>query len=317
MSVSQKHIAEALDVSIITVSRALRNHPDMAETTRQRVWQKARELGYRKLEEPVEVATKRVGVLLYEGEGPRKEVPLDSGIKRHIFLELQRECQRNQVETMIETPTLDQPPLVVRNGTVQAAFLFGRYTEESVAFLRDIPVLAVSSFIECEGVPRIVAHNLQGMREATEHLIGLGHRRILFIEQTDPHTCLHSERSHGYMVAMYSHGLKPEIVGVDIGGITLDLIQGYRAVVCSSDTLGLELKEKIEAQGGRVPDDCSIVAFDNLAPDRALTTYAPDWALMGRLAASLLIAQPEAIRGRNIITTVPGKLLLRNSARPA
>lgn len=317
MSVSQKNIAEALDLSIITVSRALRNHPDMAETTRQRVWQKARELGYRKLEESPETVTKRVGVLLYEGEGPRKEVPLDSGIKRHIFLELQRECQRNQVETMIETPTLDRMPLVVRNGTVQAAFLFGRYTEESISFLQDIPILAVSSFIACEGVPRIVADNLQGMREATEHLITLGHRRILFLEQIDPHTCLNTERSHGYMIAMLTHGLSPKIVTCMGGSITPALIDDYQAVVCSNDSIGLELMEKLEAAGRHVPEDCSIVAFDNLAPDRKLTTYAPDWALMGRLAANLLISQPEAIRGRNIITTVPGKLILRNSTRLA
>jgi LacI family transcriptional regulator len=315
MAISQKMIADALDISIITVSRALRNHPDLAVATRARVWEKARELGYRKLEVTQRVATKRVGILIYE-PGSAADSPLESGVGRSIFLALQRECQRNQVETVIETPEIDSMPLVVRNGTVHAAFIFGRYTSESVSYLRNIPVLAVSSFIKCEGVPRIVADNFRGMHEATEHLIGLGHRRILFVGLHDPHSQLFTERSEGYLVAMHRHGLTAESIFCELQNPPIERIKGYGAVVCSNDALAFAIQERLKAEGVRVPEDCSIVAFDDLAQERKLTTYAPDWLLMGRLAANLLISEPEVIRGRNVVVTVPGRLMLRNSTLP-
>ena len=193
MPVSQKRIADALGLSIITVSRALSDHPDMAETTKARVLQKAHELGYTKPPKRQEThasTPRRAGILLYENPYGKRQDPLASGVKRAIFLALQKECRRLQVETMIETPSADEIPLLVKNGTIDAAFIFGRYTAETVAHLKNIPAIAVSSFINYPGLPRIVADNLNGMRLATDHLAELGHRDILFIGLTDPYTRL-------------------------------------------------------------------------------------------------------------------------------
>lgn len=292
----------------------------MAATTKARVLQKAQELGYTKFKKRLDASApkpRRAGILLYENPHGAPQDPLASGVKRAIFLALQRECQRLQVETMIETPSADEVPLIVRNGTIDVAFVFGRYTADTVEQLRNIPAIAVSSFIDHAGLPRIVADNLNGMRLATEHLIKLGHRDILFLGQDDHYTRLFEERADGYVTAMHRHGLSPELrFCANLNALpSVDDIRRYTAIVCSSDGWAYALHGKLAAAGMKLPEECSIVGFDNLPTDNPypLTTYNPDWELMGRMAAGLLLSQPLDIRGQDLVITVSGKILVRGS----
>ncbi|MDR1280130.1 MAG: LacI family transcriptional regulator [Opitutaceae bacterium] len=335
MRISQKQIAEALNLSIITVSRALRDHPDLATGTKARILQKARELGYTKFQARTQMMgtagglggmsggngnghPTRVGILLYESEDMHQGDLLRSDVPRSIFLALQKECQRREIETLIETPSLDSPPLLVKNRTVSGVFLFGRYTEAATRLLGDTPALAVSSFISCGGLPRIVADNAGGMRGATEYLIGLGHKKILLVGSADSRTQIFRERADGYVVAMHRAGLRSEVYFTPVAReVPDDLLRRFTAVVCTNDSMAYTLQNQMFARGWKLPEECSMVAFDNLlAQDRSLkvTSYGPDWDLMGRLAAGLLLAQPLDLQGNNVVVTVPGKLHVRGSA---
>lgn len=318
MAVSQKQIAEDLGLSIITVSRALRDHPDLAEATKAKVVRRARELGYNRQGSFQESDTScRLGVLVYPGKGD-EESPLTHGVPFQIFTSLQRECQRLNAETLIEMPAINEVPRMVRNRTVSAVALLGRYTHQTLSLLKGVPTLAISSFIEEERLPRIVAANLDGMRLATEHLIHLGHEKITFLGSADEHTSIHKIRSHGYLVAMHENGLSPQIHFCDTSSSDiLDRIPRGAAVVCSCDSLAAYVIDKLRMHGWHLPEECSIVAFDNLielTTHYALTSYAPDWAFMGRFAANLLISQPETLKESELIITAPGKLMIRKSA---
>lgn len=322
MQINQKKIADALGVSVITVSRALRDHPDMAAATKARVLQKAHELGYTKFKKRLaanQPAPRRAGILLYENPHGAPQDPLASGVKRAIFLALQKECQRLEVETMIETPSADEVPLLVKNGTVNAAFIFGRYSADTIAHLRNIPSIAVSSFIDYPGLPRIVADNFNGMRLATEHLIELGHRKILFVGLVDTYTRLFEERADGYVAAMHRNNLTPSVRFCEALDTlpSLEEIRRHTAVVCASDGLAYSLHAKLTAAGMQLPEECSLVGFDNLPSDypHPITTYTPDWEMMGRMAADLLLSHPLDIRGQSLVVTVPGRLLTRGSTR--
>ncbi|RRJ97637.1 LacI family transcriptional regulator [Opitutaceae bacterium TAV4] len=322
MAVSQKQIADSLNLSIITVSRALRNHPYLSDETRSRVLQKARELGYtkggaRQTTEKRGGAVRRAGVIFFENP-EQKENPFAAGVKGAIFHALQKECQRMHVETIIETTPMGEAPMLVRNRTVDVTFVFGRYTPETVEHLRDVPTLAVSSFIATPGLPRIVADNLRGMQEATEHLIGLGHRKILFLGLDSPHTRLYRERAEGYQLAMSAHDLESVVQLVPAMTVPVKGYRDFTGIVCASDSLAYSLQGQLGMAGRRVPEDCSIVGFDNLSGDyphftRKITTYAPDWELMGRMAAGLMLSSPLDIRNQNLVVTVPGKLLVHES----
>lgn len=333
MQVSQKQIADALNLSVITVSRALRDHPDLAMDTKARILQKAREMGYTKALPKVSSAAtlsnsangasvpQRVGILLYESDETQQADLLKSDVRRRIFLALQKECQRHEIETLIEMPSLDTPPLLVKNRTVGGVFIFGRYTPDAIRHLGDTPALAVSSFIECEGLPRIIADNARGMSEATEHLIKLGHKKILFVSNAEERTRIFHDRADGYVAAMHRHGLKPEVQFIaDVGALSLDQLRNFTALACASDGLAYMIQDRLLAQGWKLPERCSMVAFDNLAAsDHSLkiTSYAPDWDLMGRLAAGLLLSRPLDFQGQSVVITVPGHLIVRGSTVPA
>lgn len=336
MQVSQKQIADALNLSVITVSRALRDHPDLATDTKIRILQKAREMGYSKPlprngnggTSPHTLATggnntngngqpRRIGILLYESDESHQVDLLKSDVRRSIFLALQKECQRHEVETLIETPSPDSPPLLIKNRTVGGVFIFGRYTPETIRLLGDTPALAVSSFIECGGLPRIVADNARGMRESTEYLIGLGHKKILFVSNAESRTQLFRERADGYVAAMHRAGLAPEVRFLKEGEkLSEEEIRRYTGLACASDAQAYVIQDQLLARGWKLPEECSMVAFDNLvALDHPLkvTTYAPDWDLMGRLAAGLLLSRPLDLQGKDVVITVPGRLIVRGS----
>ncbi len=319
MRINQAKIAGELGLSVITVSRALRNHPDLAEATKERILEKARELGYTRLRtEKTNNVSHRVGVLFYGDDGQLD--PMASLVKRQIFFGLHQQCKKLNAETIVEMPSPLEIPLVVRNRTVESVFLFGRYTMESVALLGDIPALAISSYTQDLTLPRITADNFDGLRLATEHLIGLGHRKIAFLWENDPRTQIYAERARGYEWAMRQNGLEPHVIlwdrETEIAPPLKELQKGT-ALVCASDDLACSAMDYLESLGWILPADCSVAAFDDMTTSsRQLTTYAPDWTLMGKLAADMLLAWPGLPRRRSLAVVVPGKMVIRSSAIP-
>jgi LacI family transcriptional regulator len=326
MAVSQQQIAQALDLSIITVSRALRNHPNLSDGTRTRILQKARELGYTKTQGQQRKSThstKRVGVIFYDSADSATP-SFGSRVRSSILYMLQKECQRLNAETLIENSFDNEIPMLVKNRAIDVAFIFGRYSAETVAQLDGIPTLAVSSFIECPGLSRIMADNIGGSQEATRHLINLGHRKIAFLGMNNSRTRIFNERANGYLIAMNEHGLLPAIMNDFANWQSpdfqpdLDRLAGYTAIVCASDALAYFIQSRLERAGVRLPEDCSIAAFDHLPEDHPMasskiTSYAPDWAKMGRIAADIMINRPYDLHNQGITITIPGELHIHES----
>ncbi len=317
---AQKEIAQALGVSVMTVSRALRNHPDMAEATREQILRKAAELGYLGASgrNGLSVPT-RVGILAYEPD--KSSFHWNTGVSRKIFASIQKECKRHGVEIMVESVFPGEIPLLVKNRTVERAFIFGRYTPEAIGHLQKLSCLAVSSYIACEGLPRIVADNEGGIVATTEHLIQLGHRNILFLGMEERFTTeLYRAREGGYVTAMNRHGLPPLIsLSEDVESeITpfMDAISASTAVVCATDHQAFLLDRHLRKLNWSLPQQCSITGFDNADWEAEhLTTYAPNWALMGKLAVELLLSSVESLADESVKIVVPGKLIERESTR--
>ncbi|MBC2593838.1 LacI family DNA-binding transcriptional regulator [Ruficoccus amylovorans] len=328
---NQKLIAEALNLSVMTVSRALRNHPDLTEATKQRVRQKAEELGYRKHLEKASLAQgkqaqratiQRIGILLFKQDN-NNEDPLNFETTRKIFASIQEECQSLGIETPVETLPQDSPKrsTLIKNRSIEGLLLMGRYPSGITDALGGIPALAVSNFIECVGIPHVVADNFHGMRKTTEHLISLGHRKILFIGSDQPNTQLFQERAYGYQAAMQAHDLKPNIIFLNScrNNLPLQEISRYTAIACSNDNLAYQVQAGLMDAGLKLPEDCSMASFDNIHVDEhamPITSYEPDWELLGSTAVNLLTSPPPNFLNNDIAVTIPGKLILRDSARP-
>lgn len=316
--VTQKQIAEELGLSIITVSRALRQHPDLAEETRDKVLNKAIELGYPKITPRAgrTVGAKRIGVVPFQPAGSNF---FESQFHHRIFMALEAECQKLDVEIVLQFHRPEETPLCVKNRTVDAVCLLGRYSSESVTFAKEIPTLAVSSFTAGAAVSRLVADNIGGATAVTEHLISLGHRKILFLgSESDKGAGIFSDRENGYRLAMARHGLEPAVRRLANESVPsekdLEGLEHFTAVQCQSDGAALILLDLLEKHSIAVPQKLSLAGFDEVADSamRGLTTYAPDWEAIGRLAAFLLVYQPEILHTQ-FQMTAPGELLTRRT----
>jgi LacI family transcriptional regulator len=153
-----------------------------------------------------------------------------------------------------------------------------------------------------ERIPAVSAANSSGANQAIKHLLGLGHRRIGAI--TGPSSWLATEeRRGGYHAALASAGIMPDPAlevasdfqvegGIEAAGRLLDAAERPTAIFAFNDNLAIGAMHAARVRGLRLPEDLSIVGFDDLEWTQhitpPLTTVRQPLAEMGRMAVSLL-----------------------------
>ena len=313
-----KAIANELGVSIMTVSRALHNHPDLSDETKSRIVAKAIELGYKKIPSlNAKQAVKRVGLFLYSSpEAPSGPTAFDSGVQKLLFFAIEEKCQHYKIEVVLQFTKTGEAPLSIKNRTVDAAFLMGRYTAEDTAFFKGIPTLAISSFTTGAEIPCIIADNAGGTRKVTEYLIKEGHRDILFVSNEEgPFTEIFRSRAEGYTAVMIEHGLQPQTLffkSEDELNAALPEIRKKTALVACSDGTAFALETLVKKAGLSVPRDMSITGFDNLETEFKYTTYSPNWNQLGQMAMNFIIHSSDFL-GSSFKVIIPGELVIRGT----
>lgn len=191
-----------------------------------------------------------------------------------------------------------------------------------------IPVVVLEH--DVEGVPCIAIEEFRGGQVGTEHLLGLGHRRVALLRQT-PTSALSRERVDGYREALSRAGIAydPSLViecdatqaeGDRVMNELLALPEPPTAVFAHNDLLALGVCHAVQQAGLRVPDDLSVVGYDDISSaaylNPPLTTVRFPKAEMGRLAGDLIV---RSLRGDDLparTVTLPVKLVVRASTAP-
>lgn len=166
--------------------------------------------------------------------------------------------------------------------------------------------------------------NLNGADLATEHLIAHGHKQIAFLGGPD-HPSI-NERKVGYEQAMERHHLTPQYIPTtDLNPINGEeaasklLLQAPEttALFCANDLVAIGALKKFQGLGFKVPDDFSIVGFDDIYTvsytSPPVTTIHVDRATMGQISAELLLGRIKYPERAVINTTIGIKLIERDS----
>lgn len=205
----------------------------------------------------------------------------------------------------------------------------------------NIPIVLMDRPLTGAALPCVTSNNYAGGLQAVTHLIELGHRNIRFVCR--PHMDLWpvAERYRAYVDALNLHGLVPQ-EPFQIGGDNemssyeayiqqdMDEIEPLitylkssdrpTAIFAVNDWIALKVQQAVTLAGLQIPQDISLVGFDNLDiakyQNPPLTTVAQDSALMGAEAARRLITLMEGDPHQEILTIIPTKLVERNSTRP-
>ncbi len=330
MTVSIKDVARVAGVSYSTVSRALNDSPRVSGETKERIQQIAAEMGYLPSAVARSLVTQRtnmIGVVV-------------TTITDLFFAELVHAIEETALAHhygVILTNSRGLPERELqaiqslRRRRVDGIILVsGCSAETDVCTERgmDVPLVVINNIHENHAGHSVEVDNKGGGLAATEHLLGLGHRRVAHIagpaEEWDG-----VERLNGYVRALERHGIPVDasliasggnrpVHGIDAMQQLLSLVDRPTAVFCYSDAIAMGAMRSARASGLRVPEDLSVVGFDDidLAPffEPPLTTVAQPIQAMGEKAVEMILALREGEPVEDCV--LPSQLVIRESTAP-
>jgi DNA-binding LacI/PurR family transcriptional regulator len=325
--ISIKDIARAAQVSHSTVSRALRDSPLVNPETRALIRKIAAEKGYTVSAVARSLVTRRtntLGVVVtsiadpFVGEvvGGIEEFALG-----HDYSVILATCHADPEREKRAVRTLQERRV---DGILVTASRVGALYLPMLEEMK-VPIVLINNQYPGEFGYHVSIDNPAGARDITNHLIGLGHRRIAYIGDRFG---LHSdtERCCGYRESLEAGGIPfdPSLTvtgdsGPESGVVAmrelLDRADPPTAVFCYNDMSAYGAMRAARDRGLRVPEDISIAGFDDLFlssfTDPPLTTVRQPKHEMGRDAAGILL---DLLAGGNPVSiSKPGQLMARQS----
>jgi LacI family transcriptional regulator len=306
MVVTSRDVARLAGVSQPTVSRALRDDARVSEATKLRVREAAQLLGYVPSEAGRALSsgrTRRIGLLLTD---------LDNQFYSHIIAPVHRELEALGYQLMLHTESADNDTIVERllaNGL--DGVILATTTVESVAPLRlkdrGLPFVyfnRTGSFVEADAT---VVDPVPGYREAVRRAVEVGHARVGAVLGPS-NTSTAQSRETALREALAASGVALD--EADVRRVPFGAAEGEAAAAeiladadhptllfCGNDVVAYGALNAAHRAGLRVPEDLSIVGFDDL-PEAAwpiidLATIGYDIAGMARTAADLIVRRIE------------------------
>lgn len=208
--------------------------------------------------------------------------------------------------------------------------LTGRLADSALRSLaRSLPVVVTGRSLKASNLLSMDFDNREGARQATQHLIDLGHRRIAFISG-DPEHPDAVDRQQGYRSAIEAAGLRFDPALLAPGNFSehsgllaverlLDSRTRFSAIFAANDQMAFGASLGLYRRGLRVPDDVSMVGFDDVAGSLymvpPLTTVHNPIQEIGELAARAMLS---LLAGERPAVEVPApRLIVRESTRAA
>lgn len=331
-------VARLAGVAISTVSRALANPGRVNEKTRAKIEVAARQLGYtpNAMARGLRVGKSNTIMIILPGSpyyGASQIIP-------QVLQSINKALIQAGYNLMIAN--LDREEASERHilnlafgGTVQGAIIFSSKLPEvdgrSPAGA-GLPIVSMLFDMSEVGLPSVVTNDREAIRDATTKLIGLGHRRFLYI--AGPEGNYHDvERYGGVVEALKEEGLAEE--AVSISGGDLEYQHGFEigirafedfmklsvrptAVIATSDDMAISFMSRVQHAGLAIPDDLSIVSFDGSPVcefcSPPLSTIKQPVEEMGRTAVDLLLAAIDQTQNSSPMRIViRSRLILRKS----
>ena len=317
--VTMSDIAQALDVSAVTVSRALAGKDGVGGAMREKILQKAAELGYQvKQSGSGLLGGQTIGILIscrFIGVGQSfywnlYEQVLESLGENEAFGIM--EAVKEEDEARCELPRL------VRTGRVQALMVVGHMHPSYLRMLTStgLPAVQLDEYAAAAKLDTVISDGYYGMYTMTDYLFRRGHRKIAYVGQVGATSSI-TDRYFGYCRALRDRNIPvredwviPDRADHDRLDVTLPE-ELPTAFACNCDMIAYRLMQRLGERGVKVPEDVSVVGFDGFAPTPSVpevTTYAVDMAGMARASVAQL-AERIANPGRPPeLRIVPGHL---------
>lgn len=299
-SVTMSEIARDLGVSTVSVSKAITGKDGVSDKVREMILKRADEMGYVYSKPEKDDRAHNIGIIVGEhflGDQSfytklYQKILIILGEKGHLgFLEIVKRSDEDELKM----------PVLISSQHIEALIVLGQMNKAYLEMLKtsDIPLLYMDFYDEEVPEDAVVSDSVYGAAILTNHLIKNGHKDIAFVGSILSTSSI-MDRYMGYMKAMLKARLdiKAEWLIEDRNeeGIGIDLLLPEKmptAFVCNSDATAFELVRKLQENGYKVPEDISVVGFDNFIYSELsspkITTYGVDTdALVSNVVTTII-----------------------------
>jgi LacI family transcriptional regulator len=327
-------VAEAAGVSVSAVSKVVRGAYGVSPQMRTRVTAAIEELGYRPNAgaRAMRGRSFTIGVVLNELTSPfLPEVAQAIGDElaatpyQEVIIVtggVSATKQKRSIEALLDRQV---------DGLVLVAPWLDVAWIEDIA--KTVPVVTVALHGSPPNFDTVVDDDRLGARLVIDHLVQAGHRRIVHTsmppaEIGEPFALSHTARREGFEKAMRDHGLEPDVIetwyseegGYQAAMSAFDRPQPPTAIFAGADIAALGVLRAAEGRGLRVPEDVSVVGYDNIYMSTinriSLTTVDQSGRLTGSASTRLLLERINGRRAPQQYVLAPQLVIRRTSGPP-
>ncbi len=321
-------VARMAGVSIATVSRAIHHPGKVAETTRKKVNAAIAKTGFTANAMAQSLRSKSSKMIL-------AMVPdISNTFFANILLGLEAVATRRGYGLLIgnteNDPQTEATYLTyTRSNKADGIVLMTGHLPFGAAEVRQYlpPIVAACEEISEETVPFVGVDNQHGARTAVHHLVELGHRRIAYISGP-PNNILSTQRRAGYELALHQSGLAvdPDLIldgdfSIEGGRLAVERLFIRDALptafFCANDDMAIGVLLALSQRGYSVPDDFSVIGFDDIpfssCTTPPLTTIRQPRRLIGEAAMTKMLDMVEGKPVKTGAVILPVELIIRSS----
>ncbi len=331
-AVKMADIAKALEVSTVTVSKALSDQSGVSEELRIKIKALADEMGYKPLSAlRSSERSYNIGVIISE-----RYLDYDSFYWK-MYQEVTNSAIQKGCFTLLEVISSEmenthQLPKLVTESKVDGLVVIGQPGNSYTSVLRNqmkLPFIFLDFYDSDVCTDSVISDGFYGTYLLTNYLLEHGHNDIAYVGTLLATESI-TDRYLGYLKALIEQGIKPRedrvindrdrMSGITKtkGSFTLpkDLPTAF---VCNCDMTAIEVLKLVRERGLRVPEDISIVGFDNyLSPnliDIGITTYEVDVREMARISITTLFKKISGEAYKKGLRIVEGHLIEKESVK--
>lgn len=327
-TVTIQDVAKTAGVSVSTVSRVLNGKADVASETQERILSVIDDLGYTTNLAARSMRSRKknlVGLIMPDIEYPFA-IEVMKGVNRAIaesefdLLVYTTGDVRKSGRAFHEKKYVSLLTNSISDGILLVAPVAGEFNI-------DAPIVSIDPLASNPNYPAVHATNYQGALDAVEYLLGLGHRRIGYISGRAELESS-NRRLQGYRDALEKAGIPIDeqliapgdyttATGVSGARELLSLVNPPSAIFASNDQMAMGVYQVAEEMGLRIPEDLSVVGFDNITESKymGLTTVDQFISEMGYVATQILIKIINGFPIEDQTYRMQTRLVVRNSCR--
>lgn len=328
-------IAEKVGVSCVTVSKALSGQKGVSEEMRKKIMELAEQMGYKQpsviRKENPSRKNFQIGVLIQEGYLTKYDSFYWLMYQKVSTQALSINCFTQLEVVSAETEKNKVQPRLLIESYIDGLLIVGKLSNEYLEMLKSVfnkPIVYIDFSDGSYKSDAVVFDSYYGGYQLTNYLLTEGHKKIGFVGTVKATPSI-TDRYFGYTKALMEHNIPISdewqiddrkdgngMIAEELFRLPADMPTAF---FCNCDITAAKFIEYLNGAGYRVPEDVSVVGFDNyLHPGSAgvaITTFEVDLDTMAKKGLSLLMRKMNNLPTTSGIHVVEGNLVIKDSVK--